>query len=73
MFCKGKRKEREDRIVEKDEYIMTVEDCIKMYERENKFVCIQDGKVKGIYKNKIDKVIRQRENDKNLMEGDEEA
>ena len=30
-------------------------------------------RLKKLYKNKIDKVIRQRENDKNLMEGDEEA
>ncbi len=44
-----------------------------MYEKEDTFVFIQDGKVKGIYKNGTGKVSMQRENNKNFMEGDGEA
>lgn len=51
---------------------MTIEDCLKMYEEENKFVFIQDGKVKGIYKNKTEKAPAQRENNENFMEGEGE-
>ncbi len=47
--------------------------CLKMYEKEDTFVFIQDGKVKGIYKNGTGKVSMQRENNKNFMEGDGEA